>query len=265
MRLLLLQNIDLEDLNYKVLGEGEPLIILHGLFGMLDNWATVGKNLADRYKVYLIDQRNHGKSFHSSINNYDVLSDDLLQFMDTHHIDKAHILGHSMGGKTVMQFGQKYPERCHSILIVDIAPQKYKESHTEIFDAILSIDLKSINTRKEAEEQLSEHIDEEGVRQFLLKNLGRDADKGFVWKCNFESLYINYNLILSNVIYYATQDIPALFIYGTRSNYVVPSDESDIKKMFSKAEIVPIDAGHWIHAEKPMELIEIIIDFIDKY
>ena len=255
----------MENLNYKVLGEGEPLIILHGLFGMLDNWATVGKNLSDHYKVYLIDQRNHGKSFHSSTFNYDVLSDDLLQFMNTHHIDRAHILGHSMGGKTVMQFGQKYPERCRSILIVDIAPKKYKESHTEIFDAILSIDLSALNTRKDAEAQLGEFIDDEGVRQFLLKNLGRDAEKGFAWKCNFESLYMNYSQILSGVIYNGSQDIPALFIYGSRSNYVVPSDEKDIKKMFDKAEIVSIDAGHWIHAEKPAELIEIIIDFIDKY
>ena len=243
-------------LNHKVLGAGEPIFILHGLFGMLDNWMTLAKELASSYQVILVDQRNHGKSLHDSDISYRSMADDLRALMDELEISTGHVLGHSMGGKTAMTFADQYHDRCRSLIVVDIAPKIYAASHIDIFEAILNLNLDLYSRRGEVDMALSKSIKVGAVRQFLLKNLKRTTD-GFGWKANFQSLYKGYDELLA-IDPLNKSLVPALFIRGTKSNYISATDEMMIKDIYENVDIADINAGHWIHAEKPMELIEVL-------
>ena len=159
------------ELNHKTFGAGDPIIILHGLFGTLDNWQTVAKKLAEHFMVYIVDQRNHGRSAHVEGQNYKLMAEDLADFMEENWMHNAHIIGHSMGGKTAMQFAADYPDMLNKLVVVDIAPKAYEGGHQTIFDALLSVNMEKVQTRKEVEEQLSKYIDDAGVRLFLMKNL----------------------------------------------------------------------------------------------
>lgn len=252
-----------ELLHYKQYGEsGSPIIILHGLFGMLDNWVSIAKQLSDTYRIYLIDQRNHGRSFHSSEFDYSLLADDLTCWMDHVGLDTAHIVGHSMGGKVAMQFAQNYPNRCQSLMVLDIAPRGYEDGHSLLFDAILSLDLSQVGKRSDADQLLSSKVPDWGVRQFLLKNLSRADHNQWEWRANFPILKDNYHHISGAIDYKQTLSLPTLLVRGARSGYVLDSDLDDLRHYFSEAKMVDVDAGHWIHAEKKVEMIEIIRDYI---
>lgn len=250
-------------LNYKVFGSGEPVFILHGLFGMLDNWQTFARELAQDYEVYIIDQRNHGRSPHSEEFDYRLLSQDLYEFMLEHNIDSAHIIGHSMGGKTVMQFASDHTDRVHSLSVVDIAPKAYQPSHLEIFAAIRSLDLNQIDNRKDADLMLSKSISSVGIRLFLLKNLSRTPD-GWKWKANFDSLYHNYDTILGTIDIPSTITIPSLFVYSESSGYILESDIEQIEESFTQSSFESMNAGHWIHAEQPQQLLALIRNHLKK-
>ncbi len=187
------------ELNYKEFGQGEPIIILHGLFGMLDNWQTIAKRLANDYWIFVVDQRNHGKSPHVNGLSYPLMAQDLKAFMDQHWIPQAHIIGHSMGGKTAMQFAFEYPDMVDKLVVLDIAPPANESGHGLIFDALHSVDLQKIETRIEADEKLAQKIKDYGVRQFLLKNLSRQKEGGYRWKMNLEAISNNYDNILAAV------------------------------------------------------------------
>ena len=159
-------------LNFKKLGTGKPLIILHGLFGSADNWFSISKELKDNFTLYLVDQRNHGDSPQSEEWNYDVMVEDLRELMDAEGLKKAFLMGHSMGGKTVMNFALKYPERVEKLIVADIAPRFYAIHHTSILEGLNALDLHEIQSRKEADDELAKYIPEIGVRQFLRKSLG---------------------------------------------------------------------------------------------
>ena len=159
------------ELNYKSFGSGPPLIILHGLFGTLDNWQTIAKKLADDFTVFILDLRNHGKSPHTQEHTYSLMAEDLSQFMESQWIYKAHVLGHSMGGKTAMQFANDFPDMLDKLVVVDIAPKVYAGGHQHILEALLSVDIDAVQSRKEVEQQLSKYIEEDGVKLFLMKNL----------------------------------------------------------------------------------------------
>ncbi len=249
-------------LNHKIIGEGEPLIILHGLFGMLDNWQRFAKKISEQYKVILVDQRNHGKSFRSEEFTYELLAKDCIELLDHLNIRKAHILGHSMGGKTTMQIATSYPERVESFVVVDIAPKTYAGDHQFIFDSVLSIDLEEAKTRKEIDEQLSKSIMEMGVRLFLMKNLKRKKEGGFEWKANFPILKNSYADIMGHSLS-ATSHSKGLFIRGGLSNYILSDDEAIIKHHFPNASMATIEgAGHWVHADKPEALLEVVVNFL---
>ena len=177
------------ELNYKQFGQGEPIIILHGLFGTLDNWQTIAKQLAEHYMVYIIDQRNHGKSPHSDDFSYEIMAEDLKEFMFRHHIYEATIIGHSMGGKVAMRFALDYPDMVSKLVVVDITPKRYKGEHETIFEAMFDLDLKNLIHRKEIDEQLKSRIPNDGVRLFLMKNLAREKTGGYRWKMNFQSKF----------------------------------------------------------------------------
>ncbi len=246
---------------HKSVGKGDPIIILHGLFGTGDNWRTFAGLLKDSYRVILVDLRNHGRSFWSDEFSYELAAQDVIELLDDLDISKAHVLGHSMGGKVAMTLAKAYPERVDKLMIVDIADKKYARGHDAIFDAIFSIDVSKLENRKEAEEKLALKIVDLGVRQFLLKSLARDKDQGFRWKTNFRVLHSSYEAILDEV---DVQGIShqALFIRGSESPYISEKDIIQLKANVAHSEFETIKAGHWIHAEKPKELFDVIASFL---
>jgi pimeloyl-ACP methyl ester carboxylesterase len=247
------------ELNYKEFGQGNPVIILHGLFGTLDNWQTIGRQLGEHFNVYTIDQRNHGRSPHTDDFSYTILADDLQYFMESHWIYKAHIIGHSMGGKTAMQFALQYPDMVDKLIVLDIAPKDYKGGHEVILETLESIDLTKIQDRKEAESFMLARIPDFGTRQFLLKNLTRnEKTAAFEWKMNLVVLQREYDAILANVddgIY----DGDTLFVRGQKSDYIIDAEIPNIKAKFPNMQLETIEnAGHWVHADQPKQLLEII-------
>ena len=251
-------------LNYKSFGQGPPLIILHGLFGTLDNWQTLAKRWAEDYTVMLVDQRNHGRSPHLDTHSYPEMAADLADFMEQEWIHEAFILGHSMGGKTAMQLAIEHSDLIKALVVVDIGPQAYPGGHDTIFAALRSLDLSAINTRGEAEAHLAQYIDEAGVRQFLLKNLSRQREGGFRWKMNLEVLYKDYPRILEKIEGPAFSG-PTLFIRGADSGYIRDQDWPDAQILFPDAQLATVqNSGHWVHAEQPAVLFELVRDFLQK-
>lgn len=253
-------------LNYKHFGEGQPLIILHGLFGMLDNWQTLARQFAEHFSVYIVDQRNHGKSPHDKEMDYYILAEDIANFIEQQDFESACVLGHSMGGKTAMQLAMDYTNKVDKLVVVDIAPKNYPAGHDNIFEAFFSIDLESIDNRKEADEQMQKVIKDFGIRQFLLKNLYRDKESKYHWKANIETIQEVYPAIIENSVGPFQQfDNPTLFIKGGNSErYIEMDDWATISTHFSDAKLEIIeDAGHWVHAEKPKELFTLVLDFLN--
>ncbi len=248
-------------LNHKIIGEGQPLVILHGLFGSLDNWLTHAKKLSEYYQVILVDQRNHGHSDWSDEFNYNILAQDLKELLDHLQLKKVLLLGHSMGGKTVIEFTQNYPEYIEKLIVVDIGVKQYPMHHQQILAGLNTIDLSLVHTRGEAEKIMKLHIDSIGVRQFLLKNLYW-KDKGqLAWRMNIpvlEKQMINILAKLSDTPVF----VPTLFIRGSLSNYILVEDFEDLEDVFNDIRIETIEnAGHWVHAEAPEKFIETVLEF----
>lgn len=248
---------------HKKVGEGRPVIILHGLFGTGDNWRTFAGMLKDQYQIILVDLRNHGRSFWSDDFDYQIAAQDVVELMDELEIQQADMIGHSMGGKVAMTLAQEYPDRVDKLIVVDIAQKKYLRGHDAIFEAIFSIEPAQLKDRKEAEDKLALKIKDQGVRQFLLKSLARDKEGGFRWKTNFRALYNSYEAILSEV---DVSDIKGktLFIRGSKSHYISEEEVFTLSDHLPEAEVsvVTIEAGHWVHAERPKELFDQVSSFL---
>lgn len=250
-------------LNFRKYGNGHPLFILHGVFGSSDNWQTLGKEFAEHFSVYLIDQRNHGNSPHDQEMNYEVMSNDLLELIEDEQLESIYLMGHSMGGKTAMHFATNYPEHVDKLIVVDISPRYYPPHHKLIFEGFKSIDLNTLESRKEADQQMAKKIPTFGVRQFILKNLTRDDANNFSWKINLEALENNVEQIGIALPSDRRFEKPTLFIGGDKSDYIQTSDHDQILSHFPDARIEMISgAGHWVHAEKPKELSEMVTDFL---
>jgi len=249
----------------KILGEGQPFIILHGFLGMSDNWKTLGAQYAENgFQVHLIDQRNHGKSFHSPDFDYELLSQDIINYMDHHQLDSALVLGHSMGGKTAMQLATSHPERVTKLIVADIAPKFYPPHHQDIVNALDKLDFEHISSRTEADEQLSQYLKSFGIRQFLLKNLYWVKQGKLGFRFNFDVLKNKMEEIGDNISPLAIYEGPTLFLRGDRSEYILPNDYPEIKKHFPNAQIETIDnAGHWLHAENPKQFFEKSFAFLN--
>lgn len=252
-------------LHAKVLGSGTPLLILHGFLGMLDNWKTLGSAYAEAgFEVHLIDQRNHGKSFHSEDFNYDVLAVDVLEYLEANQIKSTAIIGHSMGGKTAMNFACKYPERIKKLIVADIAPKYYPPHHHSIISGLKSLDFKTITSRKEADSKLAETISEPGVRQFLLKNLYWETKERLALRFNLTVLSTKMEEVGENIENSAQFNGATLFLKGDRSEYVTEADEQLIQFHFPKATTQTIPkAGHWLHAENPKAFLTQSLDFLN--
>lgn len=249
-------------LNYRELGEGAPIVILHGVFGSSDNLLSPAKVLAEDNKVYLLDQRNHGSSPHSKEFTYTAMSEDLKEFLKDKNLENPLIIGHSMGGKTVMKFAVDNPDFQASYIVMDISPKPYNRHHDEILDGLNSIDVDGLNSRQEADKQLSKYVSELGVRQFLLKNLDR-TDKGFQWKINLPVITDQIENIGDGLAEDDRCEKPFLFIKGNNSHYIKDKDAEGIKRHFPNSAIKGIDgAGHWLHAEKPKEFVAMVKNFM---
>ncbi len=249
-------------LHYKEIGEGKPLVILHGLFGTSDNWQTHAKKLGEYYRVILVDQRNHGHSPWSEDFTYEHLADDLERLIIHLGIDQFTLIGHSMGGKTAMYYSQKYPTRLEKMVIVDIGIKKYPMHHNEIIKGIKSLDLTTISSRSAAEQAMIPFVDSYGVRQFLLKNLYWVEKGKLAWRMNVDVLEREMEEILAPIPNIEVWT-PTLFLRGAMSNYILDEDWDEIEEIFPDATLETIEnAGHWVHSEQPDEFIEKVLGFI---
>lgn len=251
-------------LNYKKSGKGQPFVILHGLFGSLDNWQAIARKLSESFEVYIVDQRNHGQSPHSETWNYEVMANDLYEFFQDNRISNAILLGHSMGGKTAMHFALEHCELLNKLIVVDIAPKYYPVHHDKILEGLLAVDLENVSSRKEVEEQLSPYISDPGTKQFLMKNLyWKDLEaKKLAWRFNLDVINRHIEIVGKKTIEGKICHVPTLFVRGEKSNYILEADMEPAKNIFPNSKLTTIpNAGHWIHADQPQLFLETIIAF----
>jgi len=249
-------------IHFKKQGHGATLIVLHGIFGSGDNWQTLANNFQDQYTVYLIDQRNHGKSFHSDDFDLDVLADDIYKFIIAESLSNVHVLAHSMGGKVALKLLSLCPQLLDKIIIVDIAPKAYPAGHEDIFRAMMEMPFSEIKSRTEADQHMLKYITDPMVRQFILKNLSRTESGGFEWKLNLKSIFDNYEKILLSIYPEIKEQHEVLFILGENSNYIKAIDKTAILEKYphAKFETIP-HAGHWVHADN----FEAFVSVVKKY
>ncbi len=251
------------DLNHKIFGQGPPLIILHGLFGMLDNWQTLGRRWGEDHTVFLVDLRNHGRSPHVPEHDYPSMAEDVVNFMAENGMYEASILGHSMGGKVAMQMALHHADQVSKLVVVDIAPKAYPGGHEVILEALQGVNLSTVEERSEADASLQTRIEEMGIRQFLLKNLSRQKEGGYRWKMNLPVLIEHYQEVLANIEEGYPYEGSALFVRGDRSRYIQDEDIPNILDHFPQARVeTVVDAGHWVHAEQPQALFDRVTAFL---
>ncbi|GAB1258922.1 alpha/beta fold hydrolase [Aurantivibrio plasticivorans] len=250
-------------LHHEISGSGEPLVMLHGLFGSFENLGAIARQLAEHFTLYRLDLRNHGKSGHSDKMTFDLMARDVLETLDELGISKAHFFGHSLGGKVAMVIALNNPERVEKLVVADIAPVTYAPHHNEILQGLQSIDASSLTSRKEADEKLQAYITSLPVRQFILKNLTRSETGGFKWRINVAAITAQYDQLRLSVGDNQVYNGPALFLRGAQSDYITDEMFSEIHRKFSDAEIITVDnASHWLHAEQPSIVASAVIVFL---
>ena len=246
-------------LNHRITGEGPPLILLHGLFGSLDNLGGIARRLEDQWQIHALDERNHGSSPHTDTMDYPAMAADVIAYMDAQALDKVSLLGHSMGGKVAMQVALQAPERVEKLIVADIAPVNYKPRHDAILDGLTSMDLTGVRSRQDADRLMADFVEEPGVRQFLLKNLERipaqeqaDDEVAFRWRLNLSVIDACYDKLAAAPEGQGPFEGPVLFIKGADSAYIQEKHRDTIRTLFPGAELKIIEGtGHWLHAEKP--------------
>jgi pimeloyl-ACP methyl ester carboxylesterase len=251
-------------LHSKIVGEGVPLLILHGYFGNGDNWKTIANALSDTFQVHLIDQRNHGRSFHSDDFDYELMIEDLYNYIAHYKLEKVNLLGHSMGGKTTMLYAVEFPENVNKLIVADISPRMYPPHHHDILKALNSIDFSIQNSRKLVDEKLLELIPEVGVRQFLMKNIYWREKGQLDFRFNLESLTENNDEVGVALPSFTIFEGETLFLKGENSGYISADEEPIINAHFPGAKIVTIkNAGHWLHAENPSDFLKVVERFLN--
>lgn len=259
----------------RELGQGTPIVVLHGLYGSSDNWLTVGRILAEKYRVILVDLRNHGQSPSSPVHSYEAMSNDLLELFNQFNLSEAILIGHSMGGKVAMQFTYQNPTRVTSLVVADILPISYidkqakgygqAEQHAKIISALLSLNLELASTRDELDRKLAQSIPIKAVRQFLLKNVKRNSLGHFEWQLNVPAISQNIELLMGPVLPVGGEfpiAINTLFLKGQNSNYIFSEGLKQLEKLFLNFEVKAIpNAGHWLHAENPDAVINEMVRF----
>lgn len=250
-------------LHFHGCGSGEPVILLHGLLGSHHNWLPQAEKLSGKFHVFALDHRNHGQSPHADEFNYDAMATDVLGFMQEQNIPRARIIGHSMGGKVAMRLSQLHPGTVERMVVADMSVHSYPPRYAAMLDAMLALDLSRFQQRNEVDVALEPIVASKTMRQFLIKNLGRDAAGKLFWKPNLAAIRANYDLIRSALPPANTVACPALFIRGAKSDYIRADDLDHIKTSFPNAELATIEeAGHWVHAEAPEKFNELVSAFL---
>ena len=253
------------NLHFEVVGEGRPVVIMHGLLGSADNWRSMSRRLSAHYQVFALDLRNHGRSPHSNVLDYDVMVADAREFVERQELRRIILLGHSMGGKVAMQFAVQYSEQVDRLIVVDIAPKAYEPSQRYLLKAMLSLDLSRYKSFADVDAALAPEISSESLRQFLIKNLARDENGRLRWKMHLEAIDRNYDKLLHGLGAERSFNKPTLFIRGGRSNYIEDNDASLIRQMFPQAEIVTLPgAGHWLHVDASEEFFQTVVNFLNR-
>lgn len=249
---------------YRKSGHGQPLIILHGLFGQSDNWNTLVKQFSENgFEVYAVDARNHGLSPHSDEWNYKVMSDDILELIKDNNLEDVIFMGHSMGGKVAMQFAIDHPQHLDKLIVVDIAPKYYPLHHQSVLAALQAVDFSVVKARREVEDVLSQYISDLGTKQFLLKNIYWKEDGELAWRFNLNVMVQKIENIGEATVSDKICDVTTLFIRGEKSNYILEEDIDLIQEIFPRSILETItDAGHWVHAEQPKAFFECVMKFI---
>lgn len=249
-------------LHTHITGQGQPVVLIHGLFGSYENLGMIARALSDHYQIINIDVRNHGDSGHSPQMDYQLMADDLAETLQQLEIKPYAILGHSMGGKITMEYAARNPGCTEKIILADIAPVSYHSRHNAIFDALNSINLTELSNRADADKQLARYIPQPGVRQFLLKSLIKDQQQ-FKWRFNLTALTENYPKLVIAPPTETPVNIPVLFIKGSESDYILPEHKPAVMQRFPQAQAKVISGtGHWLHAEKPAIFSKIVKDFL---
>ncbi|MEY8869523.1 MULTISPECIES: alpha/beta fold hydrolase [Gaetbulibacter] len=251
-------------LHSNILGQGKPFVILHGFLGMSDNWKTLGKKFSEEgFEVHLVDQRNHGHSFHDDNFDYETLSEDLRHYFEAHNLSEAIVLGHSMGGKTAMLFATQNPNLVSKLIVADISPRFYPIHHDAILEGLSSLDFSEIKSRGAADKQLANYVSDFGTRQFLLKNLYWKEKGQLALRMNLQVLKENVSEVGEALPLHAKFEKETLFLRGDKSEYIALQDETIIKQHFSNVNIVTIaNAGHWLHAENPGDFFDVVLSFV---
>lgn len=251
-------------LHSNIIGEGSPFIILHGFLGMGDNWKTLARQFSElNFEVHLVDQRNHGRSFHSSEFDYELMAEDLKNYCDENNLTDIILLGHSMGGKTAMTFATMFPEMVKKLMVADISPRYYPVHHDAILNGLSQLDFSEIKSRGQADEALSAYVDDVGTRMFLLKNLYWVEKGQLGLRINLPVLKENVSEVGEALATHAVFENETLFLRGDKSEYIGPSDEAIISRHFPNSKLVTIsNAGHWLHAENPNAFYKAVIEFI---
>lgn len=249
-------------LNHQISGQGQPLVLLHGLFGSLENLGGIRRELEGQYQIIAVDLPDHGRSGHTTAFSYQDYSQQVLQLLDSLDVKKAVVLGHSMGGKVAMCLAQQHPERVSQLIVADIAPVAYPDRHSSIFAGLNQVDLPTLQDRRQADRQMAEHIKEPGVRQFLLKSLAQEHGQ-WQWRFNLRLLQRDYSKITDWPFSESCYQGPTLFIKGGQSDYLQAAYKDTIAAQFPRSQgRIIADAGHWLHAEKPAAFCKIVRDFI---
>jgi len=252
-------------LNFKKIGEtGKPLIILHGVFGFLDNWLTIGKAISEHgFQVYLVDQRHHGRSPQEGPLDYPTFARDLKEFLEQQKLSNPILLGHSMGGKTVMEYAVTFPGTYEKLVVADIGPKSYPIHHAKILKGLNAMDIEAIETRQQADDILSEYEPILAVRQFLLKNLYRKDEGGFGWRFNLPLLTTDMSNVGAAIVTETPVETPVMFMRGDKSDYIKDEDWAGILEIFPNAVLDTIEnSGHWIQAEQPKAFLQSLLHFL---
>lgn len=238
-------------LHFKAAGAGEPIVILHGLFGSASNWGSVAKQLQQDYRVVRADLRNHGDSPHAKSMSYREMADDVLALLDRLVLDKTYLMGHSLGGKVAMVCALLYPQRVRQLIVIDIAPVAYGQGFDDIIESLRALPLDEIPDRKAADRCLANRIEDASLRSFLLQNL-RFAENHCRWRIDLEAIAANRDTIKGFPQLNSYYTGPVVFIRGEKSRYVREEHHAQIKCFFPNATLFTVpEAGHWPHSEQP--------------
>jgi len=249
----------------KRMGQGKPVIILHGLLGLSDNWITFARQLSLDFEIFVPDLRNHGQSPHDPVFNFNVLVDDLLELIKDQRLENVSLIGHSLGGKTAMLFALTYPELLEKLVVVDIAARKYSRNlgHLMLINAMMKVDFSVVHSRSDIDKQLEQNVSNLRLRQFLLKNVYWKDKETLGWRLNLVALNNSLPQLLEGIISDRQFLKPVLLVRGGLSDYVEDKDIPEMKKQFPRASVKTLDnASHWVHADEPGEFYSLVHEFL---